>query len=222
MDGNGRWAESLGKSRSYGHRAGHTAVLKTVRHALKLGVNSLTLYAFSSENWKRPETEVKALMMLFGQAVKRNRRLFIKHHIRFQVIGDVSRFPEKLQKAIQQLENDTAHNTAMTINIAANYGGKWDIVQAAQKLAEKVEQRLITIDEITEDSFNQQLMLADQAPVDLLIRTGGEQRISNYLLWQCAYAEFYFTEQFWPLFNEDSLEQAITEYQRRTRRFGTV
>ncbi len=222
MDGNGRWAKALGKSRAYGHRAGHTAVLKTVRHAVKLGIHSLTLYAFSSENWLRPEAEVKALMRLFSQAIKSNRRLFLKHNIRFRVIGDTSKFSTKLQKEICQLEAETANHGAMIVNIAANYGGKWDIVQAAKKLALQVEKQEINIDNITEDSFGQQLMLADQPPVDLLIRTGGEQRISNYLLWQCAYAEFYFTEQFWPMFDEELLEKAIEEYQRRTRRFGKV
>lgn len=220
MDGNGRWANALGKPRTFGHRAGHTAVLKSVRHAVKRGVKSLTLYAFSSENWQRPESEVKALMLLFQQAIKRNRRLFMKHHIRFKVIGDVSQFSDKLQTAIQQLENETADHTAMTVNIAANYGSKWDIVQAARRLATQVKAGTIDISDIDEQRFNQQLMLADQAPVDLLIRTGGEQRISNYLLWQCAYAEFYFTPTFWPEFDEIAFDAAIAEFQRRTRRFG--
>lgn len=222
MDGNGRWAKQLGKSRSYGHRAGHTAVLKTVRYAVKRGVKSLTLYAFSSENWLRPENEVNALMLLFQQAIKRNRKLFLKHDIRFQVIGDVSRFSDKLQKAIQKLEDETANHATMTLNIAANYGSKWDIVQAAQQLAQQVKDDKIQVNDIDEQRFNQQLMLADQAPVDLLIRTGGEQRISNYLLWQCAYAEFYFTPTFWPEFDESALDAAIAEFQRRTRRFGGV
>ncbi len=222
MDGNGRWAKSLNKPRAYGHRAGHTAVLKTVRHSVKLGIRSLTLYAFSSENWLRPESEVKALMTLFYQAIKRNRRLFMKHNIRFKVIGDTSRFSEKLQQAIKSLEKETGNNTAMTLNIAANYGSKWDIVQAAKKLAKQVHDNLITIDDIDESRFNQHLCLSDQAPVDLLIRTGGEQRISNYLLWQSAYAEFYFIEQFWPQFDADALDAAIADFNRRTRRFGGI
>lgn len=222
MDGNGRWAEQRGKSRSYGHRAGHTAVLKIVRHAAKLGVNSLTLYAFSSENWLRPDNEVKALMLLFSQAMKRNRKLFLKHHIRFNVIGDKTGFSDKLQSEIYALERDTAGNTNMTLNIAANYGAKWDIVQAGKQLATQVKNGEITVEDINETRFNQHLCLAEQAPVDLLIRTGGELRISNYLLWQCAYAEFYFTPVFWPLFNETALDDAITEFQRRTRRFGQL
>lgn len=220
MDGNGRWAKALGKPRTYGHRAGHTALLKTVRHAVNCGISSLTLYAFSSENWQRPAKEVKTLMALFHQAIKRNRRLFMKHRIRFQVIGDKTQFSDKLQAAITQLEQDTAHHQTMTVNIAANYGGKWDITQAAQSLAQQVQTGELLPDDIDENVFAQHLMLADQAPVDLLIRTGGEQRISNYLLWQCAYAEFYFTEQFWPEFDKADLDAAIIEFQRRTRRFG--
>lgn len=222
MDGNGRWAKQLGKPRTYGHRAGHTAVLKIVRHAAALGVQSLTLYAFSSENWSRPPSEVKALMLLFSQAIKRNRKLFMKHGIRFRVIGDKQGFSDKLQREIAQLEADTASHTTMTLNIAANYGAKWDIVNAAKQLATQVKNDDITVADIDESRFNQHLMLADQAPVDLLIRTGGEQRISNYLLWQCAYAEFYFTPIFWPDFDETALDVAVTEFHRRTRRFGGV
>lgn len=222
MDGNGRWAKSRGKQRAYGHRAGHTAVLRTVRHCAKIGVESLTLYAFSSENWLRPEKEVKALMVLFSQAIKRNRKLFMKHAIRFRVIGDKSAFSDKLQREIAQLENDTAEHTGLILNIAANYGGKWDIVQAARQLAEQVQTGKIHSTDINETRFNNHLMLADQAPVDLLIRTGGEQRISNYLLWQCAYAELYFTTTYWPEFNEAALDVAIAEFNRRTRRFGGV
>ncbi|PID65705.1 MAG: di-trans,poly-cis-decaprenylcistransferase [Gammaproteobacteria bacterium] len=220
MDGNGRWAKQQGKSRAYGHRAGHTAVLKIVRHAAGIGVKSLTLYAFSSENWLRPESEVKALMMLFQQAIKRNRRLFIKHKIRFNVIGDTSRFSDKLQQAIAKLEDETADHKTMTLNIAANYGSKWDIVRAARHLAQQVEDQRIAVADIDEALFARHLVLAEQPPVDLLVRTGGEQRISNYLLWQCAYAEFYFTPVFWPEFDEQALDAAIAEFQQRTRRFG--
>lgn len=222
MDGNGRWAKKVGKSRSYGHRAGHTAVLKIVRHAAKSGVRSLTLYAFSSENWQRPQSEVNALMLLFQQAIKRNRKLLLKHDIRFRVIGDVSKFSPKLQQSISNLERETEHHQTMMLNIAANYGSKWDIVQATQQIAKQVKNNQLEIEDINENYVNQQLMLADQAPVDLLIRTGGEQRISNFLLWQCAYAEFYFTDIFWPQFDEIALDTAIAEFQHRTRRFGAI
>ncbi|MGY0399646.1 MAG: polyprenyl diphosphate synthase [Ostreibacterium sp.] len=220
MDGNGRWAKNQGKPRVYGHRAGHTAVLKTIRYCTQIGITSLTLYAFSSENWLRPKNEIQALMLLFSQAIKRNRKLFMKHNIRFFVVGDTTQFSDKLQKEISQLEADTATHTGMTVNIAANYGGKWDIVRAARQLAEQVKNGSIDIEDIDENRFNAHLILANQPPVDLLIRTGGEQRISNYLLWQCAYAEFYFTKTFWPAFDETSLEAAITDFSYRTRRFG--
>ncbi len=222
MDGNGRWAKAQGKSRTYGHRAGHTAVLKTVRHAAKRGVKSLTLYAFSSENWTRPEPEVKALMLLFSQAIKRNRKLFSKHNIRFNVIGDRSRFSAKLQREIEALETETDNNAGLTLNIAANYGAKWDILEATKQLARQVQRGEITPEEITEATFSRHLCLADQGDVDLLIRTGGELRISNYLLWQCAYAEFYFTPTYWPAFDEDALDAAIDAFEHRTRRFGGV
>lgn len=222
MDGNGRWAQQLGRSRPYGHRAGHTAVLKTVQQAVKRQIASLTLFAFSSENWQRPQTEVSALMILFHQAIKRNRRLFTKHNIRFQVIGDTAQFSEKLQQAIKQLEAETADNTAMCLNIAANYGSKWDIVQATKQLAKQVENKQLNPDDITEQDVQRHLVLADQPPVDLLIRTGGEQRISNYLLWQCAYAEFYFTPVFWPAFDEQHFDTALSAYHQRVRRFGSV
>ncbi len=222
MDGNGRWAQQLGKSRTYGHRAGHTALLKVVRHAAKIGVSSLTVYAFSSENWQRPDTEVKALMVLFSQAIKRNRRLFLKHGIRFNVIGDKSAFSDKLQHEILQLETETAKNDGLTVNIAANYGAKWDIVEACKALARQVQAEEITASDIDEKRLSEQLCLAEQGDVDLLIRTGGELRISNYLLWQCAYAEFYFTSIFWPEFDERALDAAISEYQRRSRRFGNI
>ena len=220
MDGNGRWAEKLGKSRVYGHRAGHTAVLKTVRHALKREIKSLTLFAFSSENWRRPEREIKALMVLFYQAIKQNRHLFLKHQIRFQVIGDKSRFSQKLQQAIQELESKTENYQAMTLNIAANYGSKWDIVQATKRITALVKNHALDPDKITEDLFSKHLCLSEQKPVDLLIRTGGEQRISNYLLWQSAYAELYFVDTFWPQFNKKAFDDAITEFCLRTRKFG--
>ncbi len=182
----------------------------------------MTLYAFSSENWNRPHSEVQALMGLFYQAIKRNRRLFLKNNIVFNVIGNTQPFSPKLQAAIQSLEAETAGNTGMRLNIAANYGGKWDIVQASKKLAEQVRDNKVCIDDITENLFNQHLCLADQEPVDLLIRTGGEQRVSNYLLWQIAYAELYFTDVFWPQFDEQALDDAVREFNRRTRRFGGV
>ncbi len=218
MDGNGRWAESKGKSRFFGHRAGHSAALKTVAHCAKVGVSSLTLYAFSSENWNRPKKEVNALMMLFSQAIKRNRKLLKKHKIKFNVIGDITKFSSKLQKEIIDLEAETKDYTKMTLNIAANYGGKWDIVNACKQIVAKG----ITKDDITEELFAKYLSMAEQKEVDLLIRTGGEQRVSNYLLWQIAYSEFYFIDRFWPDIKENDIDEAIQVFSKRVRRFGAL
>ncbi len=222
MDGNGRWAQQLGKPRTYGHYVGYKALLKVVSYAEKIGVSSLTLYAFSSENWQRPDTEVKALMTLFSRAIKHNRRLFLKRGMRFNVVGDKSRFSDKLRHEIHQLEMETAEHDGLVVNFAANYGAKWDIVEACKALARQVQAGEISASDIDEKRLSEQLCLAEQGDVDLLIRTGGELRISNYLLWQCAYAEFYFTPIFWPEFDERALDAAISEFQRRTRRFGNV
>ncbi len=220
MDGNGRWATERGKPRIYGHRAGHTAVLRTVKACAELGIPSLTLFAFSSENWRRPSTEVNALIQLFSQAIRRNRRLFNKHSIRFNVIGDTSVFPEKLQQQIADLTEKTKHHQTMTLNIAANYGGKWDMLQAAKKLHQEIAAKSLCIDECGEAELEKHLSFAEQADVDLLIRTGGEQRISNFILWQAAYAEFYFTDRFWPDFDEKALHQCLDNFAHRVRRFG--
>lgn len=225
MDGNGRFAKARGKSRAYGHRKGHAAVLKAVRFAASYPLKSLTLYAFSSENWQRPALEVNALIELFSYAIKRNAPLFFKHEIRFSVIGDLSRFPNKLQAEITALIEKTKHHNGLTLNIAANYGGRWDIVQASKQIAEQAASgaldsaQLAALDEAT---FARYLTLANQPPVDLLIRTGGDMRISNFLLWQCAYAELYFTETFWPAFDEACFAKAIEVFAARQRRFGAL
>lgn len=220
MDGNGRWAADKNKPRFYGHRAGHTAVLRTVTACAKLGISSLTLFAFSSENWRRPTSEVDALMLLFSQAIRRNRRLFLKHNIRFKVIGDTEVFPQKLQQQIITLEDKTKDHQGLTLNIAANYGGKWDMLQAALKLNNAIAAQTISRDTVNEDSLAQFLSFAEQPDVDLLIRTGGEQRISNFILWQAAYAELCFLDTYWPDFNEQRLEDCINIFSQRVRRFG--
>lgn len=220
MDGNGRWAKEKKKPRFYGHRAGHTAVLRTVKACVQLGVSSLTLFAFSSENWCRPQTEIDALMLLFSQAIRRNRRLFEKHSIRFNVIGDTTVFSLKLQQQIHDLQERTKNNQAMTLNIAANYGGKWDVLQAALKLNQAIVREDINVNDIDEAQLAKYLSFAEQPDVDLLIRTGGEQRISNFILWQAAYAELCFIKTHWPDFNEQSLRQCIDIFNSRTRRFG--
>lgn len=220
MDGNGRWAKQQGKLRIFGHQNGVQAVRKAVNFAAQNGIKVLTLYAFSSENWRRPEEEVSALMMLFMKALRYEVRKLNKHNIRLKIIGDTVRFNEKLRQEIQQAESLTSNNTGLTLNIAANYGGQWDIVQATQKLVEQVQQGQLSASEITPEHFQTMLATENQPQVDLLIRTSGEQRISNFLLWQIAYAELFFSPVLWPDFDEHTFAEAIIAYQQRERRFG--
>ncbi|ACA31209.1 polyprenyl diphosphate synthase [Histophilus somni] len=221
MDGNGRWAKQQGKMRIWGHKNGIKAVRESVSYARKIGIKVLTLYAFSSENWSRPESEVSALMSLFMQTLDIEVKKLHKNNIKLQIIGDVSQFNERLQEKIKRAEKLTENNTALTLNIAANYGGCWDIVQATCQLVQLVKENKLHIDEIDEQIFQHHLTTGSQPPVDLLIRTSGEQRISNFLLWQIAYAELYFTDTLWPDFNEQEFNQAILAYQQRERRFGS-
>lgn len=220
MDGNGRWAKSKGKPRVFGHKKGVNAVRKTVAAASKLGIKAMTLFAFSSENWRRPEEEVGFLMELFITVLSSEVKKLHKNNLQLRVIGDTSRFSERLQKKIVEAENLTASNTGMVINIAANYGGKWDITEAAKALALKARNGEIRVEDINEQLITEHLTMADLPEVDLLIRTSGECRISNFMLWQMAYAEMYFTPEFWPEFDEDSLVEAVTWFINRERRFG--
>ncbi len=220
MDGNGRWAQLQGKGRVAGHKAGVESVRQVVATARKSNVKALTLFAFSSENWQRPAKEVSVLMDLFMYVLTKEVKRLHKHNIRFQVVGDLSRFSEKLQKNIAKSEQLTAGNTGLVLSIAANYGGRWDIVQAAKKLASDVKQGTMSLDDISEDTLNEQTCLANLPTLDLLIRTGGDYRISNFLLWQAAYAELYFTDTLWPDFNEMQFLQAISCFDQRERRFG--
>ncbi|WP_100655885.1 polyprenyl diphosphate synthase [Alteromonas flava] len=220
MDGNGRWAKKKGKIRTFGHKAGVDAVRSAVKYARTHGIEVLTLFAFSSENWKRPEEEVSVLMDLFNLVLNSEVKKLNKNQVRLKVIGDLSRFDDKLVEKIHKAEALTAENSALTLNIAANYGGRWDIVQAAQQIAQEVAEGSLQPDQITEDSFGQFVSMADLPPLDLLIRTGGEHRISNFLLWQCAYAEFYFTTTLWPDFNEETFAAAVQDFNERQRRFG--
>lgn len=220
MDGNGRWATKRGKLRVVGHRAGLRAVRKVVNSALQQGVSVLTLYAFSSENWNRPIPEVAALMSLFIHALNREIGSLHKRNIKLHVIGDTSRFDSKLQKMIEKSQLLTMHNSRLILNIAANYGGRWDIIQATKRLISLTEQKQLSVNEIDETLFTQQLSLAGLPEIDLVIRTGGECRISNFLLWQVAYAELYFTDTLWPDFDELQFMQAIHSFQSRGRRFG--
>jgi len=220
MDGNGRWAQAQGKGRVAGHKAGVDSVRSVVKGARKAGVQALTLFAFSSENWQRPEKEVSVLMDLFMYVLTKEVKRLHKNNIRFQVIGDLSRFSEKLQKSIKKSEQLTVENTGLILSIAANYGGRWDITNAAKQLAKQVQNNEISLEDINEESLGEQICLAELPSLDLLIRTGGDYRISNFLLWQAAYAEFYFTETLWPDFNEEQFEKAIDVFDQRERRFG--
>lgn len=220
MDGNGRWAQKLGKTRVAGHKQGVETVRSSVTSASKLGIKALTLFAFSSENWRRPEQEVSVLMDLFMFVLTREVKRLHKNGIRFKVIGDISKFSSKLQKKIIESEKLTENNQGMVLSVAANYGGRWDITQAAKKLAEKVSANALSIDDITEEALNKEISTADVPELDLLIRTGGDNRISNFLLWQAAYAEFYFTDVLWPDFIEEEFERAVHSFGQRQRRFG--
>jgi len=220
MDGNNRWAKKRLLGGIAGHKAGVKAVRTTVESCARAGVEVLTLYAFSSENWRRPKEEVNALMDLFLIALNREVKKLANNNLRLKVIGDVSGFSSSIQKAIAKAEMQTAENTGMVLAIAANYGGHWDITQAVITLAQKVKAGELEPEGITEEMITSRVMLGDLPPPDLCIRTAGEQRISNFLLWQMAYTEFYFTDEFWPDFNGDSLMKAFNSFSGRIRRFG--
>ncbi len=220
MDGNGRWAEQRGKFRVSGHKAGVKSVRAAVSFAHQLKLDALTLFAFSSENWRRPEDEVSALMSLFIAVLGSEVRKLHRNNIRLRVIGDHSGFSEHLQRKIADAERLTAGNTGLTLNIAANYGGRWDITQACRRAAEQVAAGELNPADITEHHLGSLMTMADLASVDLLIRTGGEQRISNFLLWQLAYAELHFTPVLWPDFDETVFSEAIAAFVARERRFG--
>lgn len=220
MDGNNRWAKRRLLGGVAGHKAGQKAVRIVVEECARSGVEVLTLYAFSSENWRRPKDEVSALMELFLAALRREVRKLVENNLRLKIIGDVSAFSPAIQEAIVKAEQDTAKNTGMTLAIAANYGGHWDIARATKSIAADVKAGLISLDAIDEALVNQRVSLGDLPPPDLCIRTGGEQRISNFLLWQMAYSEFYFTDQYWPDFDKHSLYEAFAAFNGRVRRFG--
>ncbi len=220
MDGNGRWAKRQGKMRIFGHKAGVKSVRKAVSFAASHHLDALTLYAFSSENWNRPIQEVSALMQLFIRALNSEVKSLHKHNVRLRVIGDVSRFSQRLQDMIKRSETLTQNNDGLTLNIAANYGGRWDIIEGVKKLAGQVEAGTLRADQITEEALGASVCMSELAPVDLVIRTGGEHRISNFLLWQIAYAELYFTDVLWPDFDEIVFEGALNAFAQRERRFG--
>jgi len=220
MDGNGRWARAKNRPRFMGHKKGVEAVREIVKTCFELKVECLSLFAFSSENWKRPEEEVKHLMGLFMLALDREAKALAKNNVQLKVIGDLGFFSEKLQEKIKQVEELTANSTGLKLIVAANYGGRWDITQATQSLAKKIELGEITSESISEKNIEACVTTAGIPDPDLFIRTGGEKRISNFLIWQMAYAELYFTDVLWPDFNAEHLQTAIQDYSSRQRRFG--
>lgn len=219
MDGNGRWATERGKDRSYGHQAGVDTVRRITSECTRLGVKYLTLYTFSTENWKRPEAEVSALMGLVLANLEDE--IFQKNNVRFRVIGDMNRLPKEVQQKLRETEEHTKNNTAMTMVVALSYSSRWEITQAVKNIIEeKKEQADFSSDDITEELLSKHMQTSFMPDPDLLIRTGGELRISNYLLWQIAYSELYFCDTYWPDFMEEDLHKAIADYQSRQRRFG--
>lgn len=220
MDGNNRWAKAHRLTGVAGHKAGVDAVKAVVETCAREGVEVLTLFAFSSENWRRPKDEVSALMRLFLIALEREVRKLHRNNIRLRIIGDRSAFSPTLQEHMDKAEELTRNNTQMTLIIAANYGGHWDITQATRKVAEKVRAGQLAPSDITDDLIQQHLSIGDLPMPDLMIRTAGEQRISNFLLWHLAYTEFYFSPVFWPDFKQEEMGKALEAYAGRQRRFG--
>lgn len=219
MDGNNRWAKQRGLPGAAGHKRGVERVRDVLEACRHVGIEVLTLFAFSSENWSRPKMEVAGLMTLFSIYLKKETAKLKEEGVRIQVIGARDKFSKKLKEQIEWAEQETAAGT-MTLALAVDYGGRWDIAQAAKTIAKKVQRGELLPEHIDETLFDQYVCIGDLPPVDLLIRTSGELRISNFLLWQCAYAEFYFTDVYWPDFDEAQLHRALAEFRRRQRRFG--
>ena len=218
MDGNGRWAKARGQERTVGHQQGAQQVHEIMEEAVRLGVDYLTLYTFSTENWNRPKEEITALMALLLQHLDED--TFMKNNARFKVIGDVQRLSQIVQDAVAHLEEITKNNTNTCMVVALSYSSKWELTKAMKDIASEVEQGKLKSTDITEETINQHLETKGMPEPELMIRTGGELRLSNYLLWQCAYSEFYFTDVYWPDFTIEEFHKAIADYQRRQRRYG--
>lgn len=218
MDGNGRWAKQRGKERTYGHQAGADTVHKIIEDAVCLGVKYLTLYTFSTENWNRPQDEVSALMNLLLESIEEE--TLMKNNIRFRIIGDFKKLPEEVQNGLSTCIDHTANNTGMCLVLALSYSSRWEITEAVRQIAMQSKSGEISLEQITDECVASHLTTNFMPDPDLLIRTGGEIRLSNYLLWQCAYSELYFTDTFWPDFDKEEFCKAIYEYQQRERRFG--
>jgi undecaprenyl diphosphate synthase len=220
MDGNGRWAQQRKRPRTFGHQAGQKALRRVVEHCGHIGVPELTVFAFSSENWRRPQREVNRLMELFMRALDKEARELDENGVRLRFIGDIARFAPELQDKVAKATRLTAANRRMTLNVAVNYGGRWDIADTARRIAEDVAAGRLEPGAIDEKLFGGRVALGDSPDPDLFIRTGGEMRISNFLLWQSAYTEFWFTPVLWPDFDAATLDEAIAVYRERERRFG--
>lgn len=218
MDGNGRWAKQRGKERTYGHHAGAETVHKIIEEAARLGVKFLTLYTFSTENWNRPQEEIAALMSLLLESIEEE--TLMKNNISFRIIGDLQKLPEEVQRGLTSCIEHTSKNTGMCLILALSYSSRWELTEAVRQIAIKVQKGEVSPEQITDELITSHLTTNFMPDPDLLIRTGGEIRLSNYLLWQCAYSELYFCDTFWPDFNNEEFWKAIYEYQQRERRFG--
>jgi len=220
MDGNGRWAEMKGKPRVFGHKNGVTSVKEVIEGCREIGINYLTLYAFSTENWNRPKLEVKTLMALLVSSLRKELKTLVKNNIKLNTIGNIENLPEKAQVELAEVVEKTKNNTSLTLTLALSYGSREEIVNVIRNISKKVVNNQLAIEEINENIINNHLYTFSLPDVDLLIRTSGEKRISNFLLWQIAYAELYFTNTLWPDFRKENLFNAIVDYQQRERRFG--
>lgn len=222
MDGNGRWAKGMGKDRSFGHQEGVVSVRKILEAAVSLGLRYLTVYTFSTENWNRPAEEVQALMSLLISAVEKETPDLMKNNVRLMAIGDRSRLSDEVRKTLSNCIQKTSANTGTTLVLALSYSSRWEITEATKQITKEVMDGQLAVEDITEEQFSHRLTTRNIPDPDLLIRTGGEKRISNFLLWQLVYAELYFTDIFWPDFREEELYEAILYYQQRERRFGKI
>ena len=222
MDGNGRWAKKIGKERFFGHNSGVSSVRDTIESCIDLGVNNLTLYVFSMENWKRPESEVKALMHLLFNSIDDELENLNKNNIKLNVIGKKDLLPNRTKERLEVAVEDTSKNTGLNLNLAISYGSKQEIIEAVKTISDKVKKNIISLENIDENIINDHLYTRNLDNVDLLIRTGGEIRVSNFLLWQISYAELVFLELLWPDFKKRHFYEAIVEYQKRARRFGKI
>ena len=220
MDGNGRWAQKNGMDRYMGHQEGVVSVRKIVEAAGDIGIKYLTVYTFSTENWNRPAEEVDALMSLMVTAIQRETPDLMANNVRLQTIGDIDRLPKITRENLDACIEETSQNTGLTLVLALSYSSRWEVVEATKKIANKVKEGCLEIDKITEETISEHLLTTYIPDPDLLIRTGGEYRISNFLMWQLSYAELYFTNTYWPEFRENDLYEAILDYQKRERRFG--